>query len=54
MGLLEQPGQRSRLLGKRLPCHAEPHRDGDQPGLRAVVQVTLDAAQFRAVGVEHA
>jgi hypothetical protein len=56
MGLAQQVGQEllvTRIVRQGLPGHGQPHRDRHEPGLRAVVQVTFDPAQFGTVRVEH-
>ena len=45
-GLADQPAGRLRVAVEQLVGHAEAHRQRDQPGLGAVVQVALDAAQL--------
>ncbi|KDN87354.1 hypothetical protein KCH_08880 [Kitasatospora cheerisanensis KCTC 2395] len=51
--LRQQLRHQLRLLVQQFAGHAEPHRDRHQPGLRAVVQVPFDAAQFGAVRVHR-
>lgn len=48
----EQCADRFRIAVEVPPHQAELHVQGHQPGLRSVVQVTLDAAQFGLLSLD--
>ncbi|CAM5720287.1 hypothetical protein SCALM49S_02257 [Streptomyces californicus] len=53
VGLVDHAGRGLGVVGELLLRQAEPHGEGDQAGLGAVVQVAFDAAQVGGGGVHH-
>ena len=51
--LVDHPRGGLRVLEQLLLRQPQVHGEGDEPGLRAVVQVALDAAQVGGGGVHH-